>query len=267
MSFDRFQSRPRSLEPAAVLALADIVSRVCGRVCCGAGVLAELLNAHLESLDVRYRFSTRQSRKFMQSQEIQGRVRQGVARNSDSDTPRTVPTEDRLHTWWRSLPLLPSRSHLTKPPSQDRLDGRVCPRNGLSPEKRTPSVRGVCWERVKTTQEAPSRAARSWSWVWSSTWPRCVLTSESTWPRFCFCCFLGLDEHAADDEQARPQAKLHEQARPSEELDATVVQKHRPKTRAHPNLDREKNRTCAPWIASGFFLFDDPGCGISRFQC
>ena len=34
--------RPRSLEPAAVLtlALADIVSRVCSRVCCGAGILA-----------------------------------------------------------------------------------------------------------------------------------------------------------------------------------------------------------------------------------
>ena len=37
--------RPRSLEPAVVLALADIVSRVSNRVCCGAGVLAELLNA------------------------------------------------------------------------------------------------------------------------------------------------------------------------------------------------------------------------------
>ena len=37
---------PRSLEPAAVLALADIVSRVCSRVCCGARVWAELLNAH-----------------------------------------------------------------------------------------------------------------------------------------------------------------------------------------------------------------------------
>ena len=58
--------RPRSLEPAAV-PLADIVSRVCSRVCCGAGVLAELLNAHLETLGIAYRFSTRQSRKFMRS--------------------------------------------------------------------------------------------------------------------------------------------------------------------------------------------------------
>ena len=31
--------RPRSVKPAAVLALADIVSRVCNRVCCGSGVL------------------------------------------------------------------------------------------------------------------------------------------------------------------------------------------------------------------------------------
>ena len=31
--------RPRSLEPAAVLAQADIVSRFCSRVCCGAGDL------------------------------------------------------------------------------------------------------------------------------------------------------------------------------------------------------------------------------------
>ena len=37
--------RPRSLEPAVLLALADIVSCVCSRVCRGAGVLAELLNA------------------------------------------------------------------------------------------------------------------------------------------------------------------------------------------------------------------------------
>ena len=59
--------RPRSLEPAAVLALSDTVSRVSSRVCCGAGVLAELLNAHLESLGVAYRLSTHQSRKFMQS--------------------------------------------------------------------------------------------------------------------------------------------------------------------------------------------------------
>ena len=41
-------------------------------------------------------------------------------------------------------------THLAKPPSQDRLDGRVCPRNDLSQGKRTPSVREVCWEIVKT---------------------------------------------------------------------------------------------------------------------
>ena len=58
---------PQGGSRAAVLVLADIVSRVCSRVCCGAGVLAELLNAHLESLGVGYRFSTRQSRKFMRS--------------------------------------------------------------------------------------------------------------------------------------------------------------------------------------------------------
>ena len=59
--------RPRSLEPAVVLALGDIVSRVCSRVCCGARVLAELLNSHLETLGVAYRFSTRLSRKFIRS--------------------------------------------------------------------------------------------------------------------------------------------------------------------------------------------------------
>ena len=53
--------RPRSLEPATVMSLADIVSRVCSRVCCGAGVLAELRNAHLETLGHQYRFSARQS--------------------------------------------------------------------------------------------------------------------------------------------------------------------------------------------------------------
>ena len=77
--------RPRSLEPAAVLALADIVSRVCSRVCCGAGVLAELLNAHLETVGIAYRFSARQTRTFVRSL-TQGRAREGVA-----------PTEDRVH--------------------------------------------------------------------------------------------------------------------------------------------------------------------------
>ena len=48
-------------------AFAYVVFRVCSRVCCGAGVLAELLNALLETLGVHYRFSTRQSRKLMRS--------------------------------------------------------------------------------------------------------------------------------------------------------------------------------------------------------
>ena len=69
---------------------------------------------------------------------------------------------------------------------------------------------GLCWESVKMIQVALSHAhhttsrpplARSCSWVWSSTWPR-----------FWVCFFLGLDEHAADDEQARTPGKLHEQA-------------------------------------------------------
>ena len=67
-TFGTALGRPRSLEPAVVLALADIVSRVCSRVCCGAGVLAELLNAHLEVLGgVQYRFSERHTRRFMRS--------------------------------------------------------------------------------------------------------------------------------------------------------------------------------------------------------
>ena len=48
-----------------------------------------------------------------------------------------------------------------------------------------------------------------------------VSTRSSTWPRFCF--FLGLDEYAADDEQAGPPEKLHEQARPSEEPEHTSI--------------------------------------------
>ena len=36
--------------------------------------------------------------------------------------------------------------------------GRVCPENGLAQEKRTPFVRGVCWRKVKTIQEALSHA-------------------------------------------------------------------------------------------------------------
>ena len=59
--------RPRSLEPATVLALADIASPVCSRVSGGAGVLQELLDAHLDTLGVPHRFSTRESRKFMRS--------------------------------------------------------------------------------------------------------------------------------------------------------------------------------------------------------
>ena len=40
--------------------------------------------------------------------------------------------------------------------SQDRLDGRVCQWNGLSQEKSTPSVRGVCRGRVNVTLVALS---------------------------------------------------------------------------------------------------------------
>ena len=46
--------RPRCREPAVILALADNVSRVCTKVCCGTGVVAELMNAHLATLDVDF---------------------------------------------------------------------------------------------------------------------------------------------------------------------------------------------------------------------
>ena len=143
------------------------------------------------------------------------------------------------------------KTHFTKPPY--KLDGRVC--RGMTCHRENAHI---CARRLLEESEddtggtVPRPITRPCSWVWSSTWPpfsgsrRCwVSTSTSTWPRFCFCfcfCFfLRLDEHAADDEQARPPEELHEQARPSEESNAKVVQKHRDeRARTHFNPDREK---------------------------
>ena len=88
--------RPRSLEPAVVLALADIVSRVCSKVCCGSGVLAELLNAHLAVPLLRTPYTPIHAITWVLLQETQGRAGEGVARSNDTDTPRTVPAEDRV---------------------------------------------------------------------------------------------------------------------------------------------------------------------------
>ena len=45
-------------ETAVILALADIESYVCSKVCCGAGVMAELMNARVETLGVAHHCST-----------------------------------------------------------------------------------------------------------------------------------------------------------------------------------------------------------------
>ena len=78
--------RPRFLEPVAVLALADVASRVCGRVCCGPGVASVLR---------MYTWKHVASVIWVFILEPQGRAREGVARSSESDTSTTVPTEDR----------------------------------------------------------------------------------------------------------------------------------------------------------------------------
>ena len=105
--------------------------------------------------------------------------------------------------------------------------------------------------------------ARSYSWVWSSTWLG-----------FWVCFFLGLDEYGADGEQARPPRKLHAQARPSEEPDGEVVQKHREeqaraseesdakvvqkhhdKEDEHTSIWTAKNRTDDLDAMTSYFLF------------
>ena len=67
-------------------------------MCCGAGVLAELLDAHLDTLGVPLLHSPVPNIHAIAwvLQETQERAREGVARSSDTDSPRTVPTEDRV---------------------------------------------------------------------------------------------------------------------------------------------------------------------------
>ena len=77
----------------------------------------------------------------------------------------------------RASPVSSVKTHLTKPPSQDRLDGRVCPRNGLSQKTHTICARNLLWERVKMIQVAlPHALSQDHRWQghtpgsWSSTW-------------------------------------------------------------------------------------------------
>ena len=85
---------PCSMEPAAVHeTLADIVSRVCSRVCCGtASIGQEILNTHPG--DTWHRLPLQRSHFppihaiiWVLAHETQGRAREGVARGDDTDTP------------------------------------------------------------------------------------------------------------------------------------------------------------------------------------
>ena len=140
--------RPRSLEPAVVLALADIVSRVCSKVCCGAGVLAVLMNAHLETLGVAYRFSDRSSRRFMRSLGYSFKKPKGeLGKEWPEATTRTlrelcqqkiewtlndagITDRSRIinidETCCKMLPLLERGWTSRGVPSQDRHRSKVC---------------------------------------------------------------------------------------------------------------------------------------------
>ena len=154
--------RPRSLEPAAVLALADIVSRVCSRVCCGAGVLAELLNAHLETLGhrsvplLRTPYTPIHAITWVLLQETQGRAREGVARSNDTDTPRTVPTEDRvdIERCWH---------HRSQPHHQHRRDvlqDVASARTRVARQRRTARRHGHAPQHHRVPRHQASRARR-----------------------------------------------------------------------------------------------------------
>ena len=81
--------RPRILDTLFVLALADIVSRVCSEGCCGAGVVAGLMTLALgEHLVWLSTCPPRESRNFMRTlgytfKNTQGRVLDGVVRCSE----------------------------------------------------------------------------------------------------------------------------------------------------------------------------------------
>ena len=153
--------RRRSLEPAVVLALADIVSRVCSRGCCGAGVVAELLNAHLETLGIAYRFSTRQSRKFMRSlgysfKKPKGELGKEWPEVNDTDTPRTVPAEDRvdIERCWH---------HRSQPHHQHRRDvlqDVASARTRVARQRRTTRRHGHAPQHHRVLGHQASRARR-----------------------------------------------------------------------------------------------------------
>ena len=90
---------------------------------------------------------------------------------------------------------------------QDRLDGRVYPRNGLSQEKGTPSVRGVCWERVKMVRPIIRPADHRWQGDALGSCRR-ASGSASSWVSTSTRLTTNKPDH---------RGKLHEQARPPEE--------------------------------------------------
>ena len=115
-TFGTALGRPRSLEPAVVLALADIVSRVCSRVCCGVEVLAPPGDTWWRSVPLlRTPYTPIHAITWVLLQETQGRAREGMARGTDTDTSRTVPTKDRvdIERCWH---------HRSKPHHQHRRD-------------------------------------------------------------------------------------------------------------------------------------------------
>ena len=144
--------------------------------------------------------------------------------------PSTMSTSPSSST--RASLVSSVKTHLTNPPSQDRLDGPVCWRSGLSQKKtHTICARSLLGESEDDAGGAVPRPItrpadhRRQGHARGSGRVQC----------FWVCFFLGLDEHAADDEQAKTTGKtFHEQARPSEESDAKDVHKHRDREKIEP---------------------------------
>ena len=144
--------RPRSLEP---------VSRVCSRVCCGAGVLAELLNAHLETLGgVQYRFSERHTRRFMRSLGYSFKKPKGELEKewpeATTRTLRAVPTEDRvdIERCWNH------RSQPHHKHRRDVLQDVVSARTRVARRRRTARRHGHAPQHHRVPRHQASRASR-----------------------------------------------------------------------------------------------------------
>ena len=168
-----FPGRPRSLEPAVVLALAGVVSRGCRFFSFGTDawhssqpVTVVLMNAHLETLGVHCRSSPFAAASSTSTRR--GRVREGVARKPTT-APTTLPASARASQACAAF----SRDGRT---TRCRRSRRCTTTQQLGPTSSAPMPSGQTSSLLPhhATSQAQSLCITAAAWRWSSakSWQR-----------------------------------------------------------------------------------------------